>query len=155
MSDHNSNRTEKLKIGIGLAALGLAAVMFYHRWEHLKLGIDYEQGELISSEGYLRFCNEAIADERKEFIELVERMNYPDYESQEGEIEKILEYRDSSLKSAGCRPGCESWLYFWNDENGKWDVQFRNEHTCGDYPNRLELQMQGFDLYDQDNKNKR
>ena len=145
MSDKDSDLIGKVKVGAGLAALGLAAVIFYHRWEHEKLGIGYEQGEQISPGGYLRFCGEAIADERREFIALVERMNEPDYEANEGGIEKILEYRDSSLRSAGCRPGCESWLYFWNDEKGRWDSQFRNEHTCGDYPNKIELLMQGFD----------
>ncbi len=147
MSDKDSNWAEKVGWGMGITMMGLAAVMFYHRWEHEKLEIGYEQGELTSPEGYLRFCGEAIADERKEFTELVERMNDPDYEANQGEIERILEDRDSSLRGAGCKPGCESWLYFWNDENGKWDTQFRNEHTCGDYPNKIELWMQGFGRY--------
>ncbi len=147
MPDKDSGWIEKVKFGAGLAALGLAAVIFYHRWEHERLGIGYEQGELLAPEGYVRFCGEAIADEKKEFTELVERMNDPNYEANEEEIGRILENRNSSLRMTGCKPGCESWLYFWNDERGRWETQFRNEHTCGDYPNRLQLQMQGFDTY--------
>src|SRR3989344_2825306 len=141
---YGSNWAGKIGWGISLVVMVLATTTFYHRHKHEELGIGYQQGEILSPKGYVGFCREAVDDEQRRFTELVEKMNEPDYEAKSGEIEEILKDRDSNLNSAGCKPGCESWLYFWNDESGKLDTQFRNEHTCGENPNNFQLLLQGF-----------